>query len=176
MYDWGKWTLSAAILQVVGGLYRTVAMETSTAVGGHQFDNAIVDLLLSDFQRWASFRKLCGGILIGGVFFFRQWKADLHGNTRAVHKLRMAAEEAKHTLSSNQTATIHIDSIHEGIDYQYTLTRLMAGLKGILVSSQTLLLKLFLNPSSPSQKFPPSFNTGVDLTVYVQRYSEMAWE
>ncbi|KAL5490870.1 hypothetical protein EMCRGX_G016062 [Ephydatia muelleri] len=103
VYDWGKWTFSAAILQVIGGLCRTVAMVTTTAVGGHQLDSAIVDLLLSDFQR--------------------QWKADLRGNSRAVHKLRMAAEEAKHTLSSNQTATIHIDSIHEGIDYQYTLTR-----------------------------------------------------
>ena len=33
-------------------------MVTTTAVGGHQLDNAIVDLLLSDFQRWALFRNL----------------------------------------------------------------------------------------------------------------------
>ena len=37
---------------MIGGLYRIVAMETTTAVGGHHFDNAVVDLLLSDFQRW----------------------------------------------------------------------------------------------------------------------------
>ena len=40
-----------------------------------------------------------------------------------MYKLRTAAESAKHTLSTNQTASVHVESLYEGMDFQYTLSR-----------------------------------------------------
>jgi len=48
---------------------------------------------------------------------------DIRSNIRAMYKLKAAAESAKHTLSTNQTASIHVESLHEGMDFQYTLSR-----------------------------------------------------
>ena len=57
------------------------------------------------------------------LVFHRQWKMDIRSNMRAMYKLKAAAESAKHTLSTNQTASIHVESLHEGMDFQYTLSR-----------------------------------------------------
>jgi len=48
---------------------------------------------------------------------------DIRSNIRAMYKLKAAAESAKHTLSTNQTASIQVESLHEGMDFQYTLSR-----------------------------------------------------
>ena len=53
----------------------------------------------------------------------RQLKADVQENKRAMHKLRAAAESAKHTLSTDQLASVHLESLHQGLDFQCTLTR-----------------------------------------------------
>ena len=38
-------------------------------------------------------------------------------------KLKTAAQVAKHTLSTQQTASVQIESLHEGMDFQCTVTR-----------------------------------------------------
>ena len=47
----------------------------------------------------------------------------MRSSARAMYKLRTAAESAKHTLSTNQTASVHVESLYEGMDFQYTLSR-----------------------------------------------------
>ena len=47
------------------------------------------------------------------------WSDDLQGKDR----LRTACERAKRTLSAQTTATIEIDSLFEGIDFQSSITR-----------------------------------------------------
>jgi heat shock protein 1/8 len=55
--------------------------------------------------------------------FKRKNRKDLSGNARAVRRLRTACERAKRTLSSSAKATIEIDSLFEGIDFNTTITR-----------------------------------------------------
>merc|ERR1712022_98592 len=50
------------------------------------------------------------------------WK-DLAGNNRALRRLRTQCERAKRTLSSSTQATIEIDSLFDGIDYNCSLSR-----------------------------------------------------
>merc|ERR1719301_196449 len=48
---------------------------------------------------------------------------DLAGNNRALRRLRTQCERAKRTLSSSTQATIEIDSLFDGIDFNATMTR-----------------------------------------------------
>lgn len=45
------WTLDITILQVSGGMFRTVASQTLFNMGGRLFDEAIADLFASEFKR-----------------------------------------------------------------------------------------------------------------------------
>jgi heat shock protein 1/8 len=55
--------------------------------------------------------------------FKRKSKLDISDSPRALRRLRTACERAKRTLSSATQAQIEIDSLHEGVDFQATLTR-----------------------------------------------------
>ena len=55
-------------------------------------------------------------------FWFAGGK-DLAGNQRAIRRLRTQCERAKRTLSSSTQATIEIDSLFDGIDYNCNLSR-----------------------------------------------------
>jgi L1 cell adhesion molecule like protein len=48
---------------------------------------------------------------------------DLSGDARALRRLRTACERAKRTLSSGAQATIEIDSLFDGEDFQLQITR-----------------------------------------------------
>ena len=48
---------------------------------------------------------------------------DLAGNQRAIRRLRTQCERAKRTLSSSTQATIEIDSLCDGIDYNCNISR-----------------------------------------------------
>jgi len=70
---------------------------------GEDFDNTVVDWCMAEFKKKS--------------------KLDITGNTRAQRRLRTTVEKAKRTLSSATQATIEIDSLAEGVDFQITLTR-----------------------------------------------------
>src|ERR1700738_3969629 len=55
--------------------------------------------------------------------FKRKYKKDISQSDRALRRLRTACERAKRTLSSSTTASIEIDSLFEGIDFNSTITR-----------------------------------------------------
>lgn len=55
--------------------------------------------------------------------FKRKNKKDISGHPRAVYRLRTACERAKRTLSVSASATIEIDSLFEGIDFDTNITR-----------------------------------------------------
>jgi len=55
--------------------------------------------------------------------FKKKHRHDISGNARALRRLRTACERAKRTLSSSTQATIEIDSLYEGIDFNAILTR-----------------------------------------------------
>ena len=70
---------------------------------GEDFDNRLVDHFVKEFQR--------------------KFKKDLSGNARSIKRLKVACERVKRTLSSSATASIELDSLYEGVDFNSTITR-----------------------------------------------------
>ena len=54
---------------------------------------------------------------------FRQRRVSIHGNEKCRFKLLAAAESAKHALSRVQTTAVHVESVHDGLDLTYSLSR-----------------------------------------------------
>ncbi|CAH3104805.1 unnamed protein product [Pocillopora meandrina] len=103
VYRLGGTTLDVTVLVVNGGMYRVIATESDTALGGRKFDELLAHHLAAEFQR--------------------QWKLDVRSNNRAMAKLRASAENCKHILSSRDTATCAIESLCEGIDMNTKVSR-----------------------------------------------------
>ena len=55
--------------------------------------------------------------------FKRKHKKDIMGNDRALRRLRTACERAKRTLSASASATVEIDSLVDGIDFNSSISR-----------------------------------------------------
>lgn len=72
-------------------------------MGGEDFDNALVEHFASEFKR--------------------KHKKDIHDNPRALKRMKMASERCKRTLSSSATASIELDALYEGIDFNSSISR-----------------------------------------------------
>ena len=70
---------------------------------GEDFDNALVTYCTEEFKKKS--------------------KIDVNGNARALRRLRTACEKAKRTLSSSTQASVEVDSLAEGVDFQCVITR-----------------------------------------------------
>lgn len=71
---------------------------------GEDFDSALVDWCCQEFNR-------------------KNRGMNVRENLRAMRRLRTACERAKRTLSASTQAQVEIDALHEGIDFQITITR-----------------------------------------------------
>lgn len=103
VFDFGGGTHDTSILSIDEGVFEVKATAGDSHLGGEDIDNVIVDWLKNDVKR-----KL---------------KVDISDNVRAMRRLKTAAERAKITLSSSNSATVSVESIHEGMDYHTNLTR-----------------------------------------------------
>eukprot|EP00163_Fabomonas_tropica_P032983 TRINITY_DN848_c0_g1_i2.p1 TRINITY_DN848_c0_g1~~TRINITY_DN848_c0_g1_i2.p1 ORF type:complete len:670 (+),score=293.47 TRINITY_DN848_c0_g1_i2:108-2117(+) len=80
VYDLGGGTFDVSILEIQGGVFEVKSTNGDTFLGGEDFDNALLKMLLDEF-------KSQSGI-------------DVSGDTLALQRLREAAEKAKIELSS----------------------------------------------------------------------------
>ncbi len=103
IFDCGGGTHDLSVLTLDDGVFEVKATAGDTHLGGEDFDNTVVDWCMAEFKKKS--------------------KLDISGNTRAQRRLRTTVEKAKRTLSSATQATIEIDSLAEGVDFQVTLTR-----------------------------------------------------
>ena len=103
IFDMGGGTFDVSILSLDEGVFEVKSTAGDTHCGGEDFDQRIVQHLVQEFKR--------------------KYKKDITQNKKAMRRLKTAAERAKKTLSSSASATIEIDSIHEGIDFNTSLTR-----------------------------------------------------
>jgi L1 cell adhesion molecule like protein len=55
--------------------------------------------------------------------FRRKYGKDVSKNPKALRRLRSSCERAKRTLSSSTTASIEIDSLFEGVDFNTQISR-----------------------------------------------------
>lgn len=57
------------------------------------------------------------------VILCSRWKLDPQESRRSMVKLRSAAETCKHVLSTVSTAHCFVESLCEGVDFSYNITR-----------------------------------------------------
>lgn len=103
IFDCGGGTHDLSILTLDDGVFEVKATAGDTHLGGEDFDNALVSFCTDEFKR--------------------KTKIDIKGNGRALRRLRTACEKAKRSLSSSTQATIEVDTLADGVDYQTTITR-----------------------------------------------------
>jgi L1 cell adhesion molecule like protein len=103
IFDCGGGTHDLSILSLDDGVFEVKSTAGDTHLGGEDFDNTLVSYCADEFRK--------------------KTKCDVAGNPRALRRLRTVCERAKRTLSSATQATIEVDSLFEGHDFQTTLTR-----------------------------------------------------
>jgi len=103
IFDLGGGTFDVSLLSIDSGVFEVKATAGDTHLGGEDFDNKLMDFLVKEFQK--------------------KEKLDIRDSDRALRRLRTACERAKCALSSSHKATIDIDSLYEGVDFKYDLTR-----------------------------------------------------
>ncbi len=104
IFDLGGGTFDVSVLTVdEGSLFEVRSTAGDTHLGGEDFDNRMVDHFVAEFRR--------------------KHRKDISKNARALRRLRTACERAKRILSSSAEATIEIDALHEGVDFNSKITR-----------------------------------------------------
>ena len=91
VFDLGGGTFDVSILEIGDGVFEVLATNGDTRLGGDDFDNRIMDLLVEDF-------KNTNGI-------------DLRNDRLAMQRLKEAAEKAKIELSTLTNTTISLPFI-----------------------------------------------------------------
>ena len=91
IYDLGGGTFDVSILDIGDGVFEVLATSGNTHLGGDDFDNAIIDYLVSEFKK-------SSGI-------------DLKSDKMAMQRLKEAAEKAKIELSGVQQTQINLPFI-----------------------------------------------------------------
>lgn len=91
VYDLGGGTFDVSILELGDGVFEVKATSGNNRLGGDDFDNRIIDYLVSEF------RKSHG--------------VDLNKDKMAMQRLKEAAEKAKHELSSVATTNVNLPFI-----------------------------------------------------------------
>jgi L1 cell adhesion molecule like protein len=96
-------TFDVSILTIEDAIFEVKATAGDTHLGGEDFDSRMVEYFMEEFKR--------------------KHKKDLIESKKSVRRLRTACENAKRTLSSSTVATIEIDSLFEGVDFNTSITR-----------------------------------------------------
>jgi molecular chaperone DnaK len=107
VFDLGGGTFDVSILEIGDGVFEVKATSGNNRLGGDDFDDKIINWLVEDFKKEKGF--------------------DLRNDKMAMHRLKEAAEKAKHELSGVMTTDINIPYItatQEGpLHLEKTLTR-----------------------------------------------------
>jgi molecular chaperone DnaK len=91
IYDLGGGTFDVSILEIGDGVFEVLSTNGNTHLGGDDFDNAIIEYLVSEFKK-------SSGI-------------DLTSDKMAMQRLKEAAEKAKIELSGVQQTNINLPFI-----------------------------------------------------------------
>ena len=103
IFDLGGGTFDVSLLSIDDGIFQVKATAGDTHLGGEDFDTRLLNHFLDEIKR--------------------KYKVDIRGNHKAIRKLRTACEKAKRTLSTSANATIEVDSLFDGNDFNSSITR-----------------------------------------------------
>lgn len=101
--DCGGGTHDISLLSIDEGIFEVLATGGDTRLGGEDFDERLVEHCMAEFKR--------------------KNKVDMSGNAKAMRRLRTACERAKRNLSSSSQTTIEVDALHDGYDFNMSITR-----------------------------------------------------
>jgi len=91
VYDLGGGTFDVSILEIGDGVFEVLATNGNNKLGGDDFDNRIIDLLVEDFKN--------------------KYNIDLKNDKMAMQRLKEAAEKAKIDLSASTKTNINLPYI-----------------------------------------------------------------
>lgn len=103
IYDLGGGTFDVTIMTIEDGIFEVKSTAGDTHLGGEDFDHRLMEFFIQDFKK--------------------KHKHDISDNKRSMRRLQTSCENAKKTLSSSTSASIEIDALYEGIDYNGIITR-----------------------------------------------------
>jgi len=103
VYDLGGGTLDVTIMVLEGEVFEVRSTNGDSHLGGQDFDNNLVQHFLPEVE------SQCG--------------EDISDNPKALKKLRDACQALKHNLSHSDTASIEVDALVSGEDFESSLTR-----------------------------------------------------
>jgi heat shock protein 1/8 len=103
IYDLGGGTFDVTLMTIEDGVFEVKATAGDTHLGGEDLDHRLMEHCMNEFQK--------------------KYKKNMRDNKRSLRRLQTACETAKKTLSSSTVATLEIDSLFEGIDFNITITR-----------------------------------------------------
>ena len=103
VYDLGGGTLDVSIMTIENAEYRVKSTFGNPHLGGQDFDNTMVDDILTKVQD--------------------KYGTRLKKNQISCGRLKAAVEQAKHALSITNTATVEVDSFCRSEDLHYSYSR-----------------------------------------------------
>ena len=103
VYDLGGGTLDVTILIIDGDVFEVKSTSGDTHLGGQDFDNNLLKYFLPIVQS--------------------ELGEDISNNLKALKKLRDACQKLKHNLSYTESASIEIDGLANGEDFDSELSR-----------------------------------------------------
>ncbi|KAL7506051.1 hypothetical protein ACHAXN_003405 [Cyclotella atomus] len=103
VFDLGGGTFDVTLLSIDNGVFEVLATAGDTHLGGQDFDQRLMNYFISQFKR--------------------QTGIDITDDKRAVQRLRKQCENAKRTLSNQNTATVECDALAEGKDFSSSISR-----------------------------------------------------
>ncbi len=123
IFDLGGGTFDVSLLTIDDGIFEVKATAGDTHLGGEDFDNILMKHFIDEFKR--------------------KNKIDISENKRSLRRLKTACERAKRTLSSSNTASVELESLHEGIDFFSNISK---------ARFESLCMNLFQKCISPVSK------------------------
>ncbi len=112
VYDFGGGTFDVTILQITRNVFEVLATSGEMFLGGDDLDEAIVDLMVSEFRRMTN--------------------EDLRRWPVALEKLRAIAEQVKIQLSETAQASVRVDDIVPGSGWNLDFTLSEAQMRRLL--------------------------------------------
>ncbi|XP_039963545.1 heat shock 70 kDa protein 14 [Bactrocera neohumeralis] len=92
-----------ALYEVRDGLYTQLDAYGPYPIGGQHFTDALVQFICEEFKR--------------------KYKLDPHESRRSLSKIRNAATNCKHILTTLPSTQIYIDSLMDGVDFNAQMSR-----------------------------------------------------
>ena len=103
VFDLGGGTFDVTLLHIDNGVFEVKATSGNTHLGGEDFDQRLMDFFISQFKRKS------------GI--------DISKDKRALQRLRKQCENAKRTLSTQNSAMVDCEALSNGEDFSTTISR-----------------------------------------------------